>query len=155
MRSRSTAIVMAALLIASLTGCTFGAIQSTRQAYDPSDGIGVNIGDVHVRNALLISDDVSAATLSVSIVNSGVQNVALQVSYETATGRTSENVYITAGSTLSLGTATNPLVLSGIDAKAGALFPVFFQYGDVEGSEVRVPVLDGALPQYADLVPRA
>ena len=153
MRSRLTAIAAAAVLIASLTGCTFSATQSTRQAYDPSDGIGTGVGDVQVRNALLISDDGEAATLSVNIINSGVQNVALQVSWETEAGRTSENVYVRAGSTLSLGTSTNPLTLSGVDAAPGSLFPVFFQYGEVPGSEINVPVLDGSLEEYADLGP--
>ena len=35
------------------------------------------------------------------------------------------------------------------------LFPVFFQYGEVPGSEIKVPVLDGSLAEYADLVPAA
>lgn len=153
MRSRSTAVAVAAVLIASLTGCTFGATQSTLQPYDPSDGIGTNVGDVQIRNALLISDDGEVATLSVNLINSGAQNVALQVSWESDTGRTSENVSLDAGSTLSLGTPTNPLTLSGIDAAPGSLFPVYFQYGDIPGSEIRVPVLDGSLPEYADLVP--
>ncbi len=55
---------------------------------------------------------------------------------------------------MSLGTAeTDPLPLEGIDTKPGANLPMYFQSGDGEGILFDVPVLDGALPYYGDLLP--
>ena len=153
MRLRATSIVLAGLIAASLTGCTFGAVQATRLAYDPSDGIGAEVGDVQVRNALLVSDDGEVASLVVALVNSGETNVQLTVSWEAESGRVERNVAVPAGETRSLGAETDAMVLEGVDAQPGSRFPVYFQYGDEEGEELGVPVLDGSLDEYADLVP--
>ena len=112
-------------------------------------------GAVELRNALLITDaDLTRANFVVSIVNTGVQNVALQVSWQNEDGRRIErNVYIPQNSVKSFGGENDQIVLGGIDLQPGALFPVYVQYGDNEGEEIRVPVLDGTLPEYEDLVP--
>ena len=75
------------------------------------------------------------------------------MSWEAESGRDEQTVSVPAGETLSLGTDGDALVLDGIDAQPGALFPVYFQYGDEEGEELGVPVLEGSLNEYADLVP--
>ena len=46
-----------------------------------------------------------------------------------------------------------PILLEGIDAAVGGLLPMYFQYGDAEGIEKHVPMLDARLPEYADLAP--
>ena len=155
MRNRVASAVLSAVVVsAALSGCTFSAVQGNQIPYDPSDGIGETIGDLAVRNALLVTDDGETANLVVNIVNEGVKNVALTVSWETDAGRAERNVYVRAGGTLAYGGERNRLVLTGIDAQPGSLFPVFFQYGDEEGRDLAVPVLDGALEEYADLVPQ-
>ena len=153
MRSRATSILLAGLVVAGLTGCTFGAVQATRLDYDPSDGIGAEVGNVQVRNALLVTEDGETAALAVNLINPGVENVQLTVSWEAEAGRVDRNVSLRAGSTQSLGADASPIVLSGVEAAPGSLFPVFFQYGDNEGQELMVPVLDGSLAEYAELVP--
>ena len=153
MRSRATSLLLAGLVVAGLTGCTFGATQATRLDYDPSDGIGAEVGNVQVRNALLVTEDGETAALAVNLINSGDENVQLTVSWEAEAGRVDRSVSLRAGSTQSLGADASPIVLSGVEAPPGSLFPVFFQYGDNEGQELMVPVLDGSLAEYADLVP--
>lgn len=149
----ASAVLSALVVATALSGCTFSAVQANQKAYDPSDGIGENIGDLAVRNAILVTDDGETANLVVNIVNDGVENVSLAVSWETEAGRAERNVYIKAGGTLAFGEPTNQIILTGLDAQPGSLFPVYFQYGDVEGRDVAVPVLDGELAEYADYVP--
>ncbi|WP_165069135.1 PALP domain-containing protein [Marisediminicola senii] len=153
MRTRATSIALAAILVTGLTGCTFGAVQANRIAYDPSDGFGTTVGDVEVRNAILISEDGETANFVANFINSGNQNVPLVVSWETASGQVDRNVYLRGGGTLAYGTGSSTITMSGIDAPLGSLFPVFFQYGDEPGEELLVPVLDGGLEEYSDLVP--
>lgn len=156
MRNRvASALVSAVVISAALSGCTFTAVQANQKPYDPSDGIGENIGDIAVRNALLITADGETANLVVNIVNDGVKNVSLAVSWETEAGRVDRNVYVRAGGTQAFGEKSNQIILRGVDAQPGALFPIFFQYGDEEGRDLAVPVLDGQLEEYADLVPSA
>ena len=49
------------------------------------------------------------------------------------------------------GDEPSPLLLEGIDTQPGGLLSIYFQYGDAEGIEKQVPVLDSRLPEYADL----
>lgn len=153
MRLRATSIVLAGLIAASLSGCTFGAVQATRLAYDPSDGIGAEVGDVQVRNALLVTEDGETAALVVALVNAGERRVQLAVSWDSESGRVEESISVPAGETVSLGAEEDTLTLEGVDAQPGSLFPIYFQYGDEEGQELGVPVLDGALDEYAAFVP--
>jgi len=48
---------LAAALMVGTTGCTFDAEIATNIPYEPSDGTGTEVGDIAVRNALLITDD--------------------------------------------------------------------------------------------------
>ena len=48
-----------------------------------------------------------------------------------------------------------PLRVVGLDTMPGATIEVHFQSGDSAGTKTQVPVLDGTLPYYADLVPSA
>ena len=153
MRSRPTSILAAVALLATLTGCTFLADQTVQTPYDPSDGFGTQVGGVDIRNVLLVTDDGETANLLVNLINTSGENVAMKVSWETSTGRTERNLYVAAGATKSFGNPSNQVILRGLDAELGSLFPVYFQYGDNEGSELDVPVLDGQLPEYSDLVP--
>ena len=102
---------------------------------------------------VLISDDGELASLAVALINSSDTNVQLTVSWEAESGRDERTVSVPAGETLSLGTDDDAIVLEGVDAQPGSLFPVYFQYGEEEGQELGVPVLEGSLDEYAGLVP--
>ena len=65
------------------TGCTFIAQQATLIQYDPSDGIGTQVGNVAVRNAIaLINEDGHAVSLMVTLVNESSKFVTLDLQYE-------------------------------------------------------------------------
>lgn len=153
MRVRATSAIVGVLLLAGLTGCSFLAPQTNQKPYDPSDGIGVTLGRIDVRNALLISDDGKTANLSVSVINTSTAAATVQVSWKGASGTVDRNVYVKAGGTQTFGSPENQIILNGVDAKLGSLFPVYFQHGTSEGKELMVPVLDGTLQEYSTLVP--
>jgi hypothetical protein len=150
--------LLAAMLTVGLTACGFGAPQLPR-TYDPSDGVGAEVGELAVRNALLVTTDGTRASLIVSVINQTDAQQALTVQYEstsaTATGgRASVNLSVPASSTVTYGfAASDQVVLEGVDTKPGSLFPVYFQSGNAEGSELKVPVLDSALAEYSTLTP--
>lgn len=135
-------------------GCSFFAPQATLKHYDPSDGIGATVGDIKVRNALLVAgDEEGEASLLVNLVNTGSTGVNLLVQYENEDGKDDTTVRVPAGDVVSFGAeGEEQFVLSGIDARAGDLFPVWFQYGDKTGKQLLVPVLD-SLFEYAELAP--
>jgi hypothetical protein len=126
--------------------------QATTEHYDPSDGVSADVGDLDLRNILVVSEDGEDGNLVMTVVNTGDEDAELGVQVGEGGGQTLI-VEVEAGATVSLGGDEEPLLLEGIDTEPGSLVPIFFQYGSAEGIEKLVPVLDGRLPEYADLTP--
>lgn len=160
MRARTVAtVVLAASLLLSTTGCSFFAVNSTLKPYDASDGVGAIVGQVKVRNAILLSSDGQLASFVVNFINDGTSPVDMLVQYnETsstgATRKVNTRIPLAAGEVRTYGSSDTPQFLfNGIDAKVGTLFPVFIQYGTGTGTQLLVPVLNGALKEYSTLLP--
>ncbi|MHB1172009.1 MAG: hypothetical protein ACYCZY_05875, partial [Lacisediminihabitans sp.] len=156
---RAESVVLASFVLLSTAGCTFFAQKTTLKPYDPSDGVGTQIGNVKVLNALLLSSDGVHASLLVNVANDSDNGVSVKFQYE-GTGsdgtaaKINANVFVNAGAVTSFGGQDERrLILNGIATRPGALFPIFVQYGDVTGKLLLVPVLDGTLSQYKDLLP--
>ncbi len=154
-RSAVAAVLGAALVLGGATGCTFMTPQTTTKHYDASDGIGATVGDLQVRNALLLTADGSTASLLINIDNPTKFGIPVKVQYENAAkAKVDTTVYVNAGAVKGFGgEGSDRIILSGIDAPPGSLFPVFIQYGDATGKQLWLPVLDGAASEYAALVP--
>lgn len=160
MRVRIVAtVVLAASLLLSTTGCSFFAVNSTLKPYDASDGVGAIVGQVKVRNAILLSSDGQLASFVVNFINDGTSAVDMLVQYNQtsstgATRKVNTRIQLAAGEVRSYGSSSTPqLLFNGIDAKVGTLFPVFMQYGAETGTQLMVPVLNGALSEYSTLLP--
>ena len=155
MRARTMAtVVVAAGILLGTSGCNLFAPQATTIHYDASDGVSGNLGDLAIRNAMLITDDGENANLVVHVVNGGDDDIELLVQYDGAGEKVDKTVTIDANATTEFGIPGGESVaVESLNASAGSLFPVFFQYGDLTGIELLVPVLDGTLPEYSTLVP--
>ncbi|WP_300267263.1 DNA modification methylase [Microbacterium sp.] len=154
MKSRLVAsAALSALVLLGATGCTFITPQSTEIAYSASDGVNIadTEGPLEVRNALVVAtEDGSTGNLVAAIVNPTEQSATLTVEIE---GLAPLTVRVGAGDTLSLGSNAEPVLIEGLDTMPGATVEMYFQSGDATGAAADVPVLDGTLPYYADLVP--
>ncbi|MEW1963463.1 DNA modification methylase [Microbacterium sp. NPDC077644] len=154
MKSRLVAsAALSALVLLGATGCTFITPQSTEIQYSASDGINIpdTDGPLQIRNAMIIAnEDGSVGNLVAAIVNDTDQNEVLTIEAE---GLAPLTVRVGAGDTLSLGADAEPLRIDDLGAKPGATVELYFQSGDATGATAEVPVLDGTLPYYADLVP--
>ncbi|GAA5032887.1 hypothetical protein GCM10025738_15590 [Microbacterium fluvii] len=148
------ALALGAVALGSTTACTFITPQASTIHYSPSDGVAVpdTAGPVQVRNALIVADEAgTAGNFVAAIVND--TDTAQTLVIESTEADVRQTVSVPARTTLSLGGEDEPLLLEGIGATPGSDLAMFFQSGDGDGALVSVPVLDGALPQYADLVP--
>lgn len=142
-------------MLAGTAGCTFITPQATLEQYDPSDGVGVDVGSVQVRNAIaLINDDGHAVSLLVTLVNSGSRSANVTLQYLSGGEKTTVTKPVDANSMLSYGNTVdeNQIIVLNPDVKAGALFPVYVQYGNHPGKELLVPVLEATGP-YESLKP--
>jgi len=123
--------------------------------YDPSDGVGADLGDLALRNVLLIANENGEGNLVMTVVNNSGQDIELNVQFDDGTTRNTSSLRIPAfpqrtriGDDPSAG-----VIVTASDKVTGGLFPIYFEYGDVPGELVFVPVLDGSLAEYELLVP--
>lgn len=152
-RALATALVASSVLLGT-AGCGLFLETETLRPYHPSDGIGVSVGDLHILNALIITNDSGDAALVASVVNDGdsLELVNVEVRGETPLA-TKVGAY--PGIT-KIGIADgNPIVFYGADVVAGQYVDVYFQYGSNDGKLISVPVLDGTEPFYAPYAPEA
>jgi hypothetical protein len=149
---RLSSAVGAVLLAAALTGCSATNPITTQDSYAASDGVQVEIGDVQGENLLLVAAEADApGALQGALTNFGDDTVTVSIS----TDGDAEQIRVRAGETVLIGgTEGEDVVLSTPDAP-GALTTLTLSSGPGGTQEVRVPVLDGTLPEYADLVPDA
>ena len=77
MKSRVAAsIALAAALLIGTTGCTFGANIATQEDYDPSDGVGTEVGALAIRNALLIGETGDELNIVMTVASSADSDLA-------------------------------------------------------------------------------
>jgi hypothetical protein len=139
-------------------GCTFLTPVATLNAYDQSDGVSANVGNIQFRNIFVVSPKGEDANFVGAMINSGSKAETVELQYTShASGHArlvSEGVRIAAGQVFSFGNPGVPqLVFDSADAKPGALLTIFIQYGDVSGKKVRIPVLAGTQSYYKGLAP--
>ncbi|GGD83318.1 DNA modification methylase [Microbacterium murale] len=155
MKSRLVAsAAISALVLLGATGCTFITPQSTEIKYSASDGVNIadSDGPLEIRNAMVIAtDDGATGNLIAAIVNPTDKPATLTVEIE---GLDPLTLRVGAGDSLSLGANAEPLRIDDLDTMPGATIKIYFQSGDATGTAADVPVLDGALSYYADLVPQ-
>ena len=150
-------VIVAAAIAAGValgtSGCNLIQPQATTKTYAASDGINVNVGDVALRNVVIISNNGQTGNLVMGAVNTGTP-VALHVEYKSA-GKVADGHVVVPFSTQPtlFGTAGNSkVILTGIGTEPGSLLEVAFTVGSKTTTSL-VPVLNSDLPEYHGLNP--
>ena len=141
-------IAAATLAVAALTGCSVINPITTQMAYDPSDGVSLEIGTVRALNLLVVVEEEGATgVLTGSLHNTGTEDVAVSASID---GDSIVTVDVPAGEIVKLGGDQGDNAVTGVVPVApGLIATVAFQTPDVGQITGQVPVLDGTLPEYA------
>jgi len=149
---RHLAVAVLGLSLA-LTGCSATNEITTSVPYDPSDGLGLVIGDVELANVLVLSVAEGApGTILGSATNRGPSPVELTIGLGDGADTT---IALDGGATVRLGPRDEPVDLEAVPAPPGAMVTVHIDSDAGGATTLDVPVLDGTLPEYADLVPAA
>ena len=173
MKIRAVAAAALALALgAGLTGCNMLSPQRTTMEYAASDGVNADLGDVDVRNALLIVDTDETANTQANLVFTAVNTTVKDGELKAAVqGGSTVNVPLTAGpdsGVVKVGFGEKgPELVTG-DFVAGSTVDVTFTatYTDADGAQqtkdttIAVPVLGAADPanvlkEYQTLAPDA
>ncbi|WP_380165250.1 hypothetical protein [Jannaschia sp. R86511] len=138
-----------------LGGCSFTSRDLTLEPYAPSDGLQTDLGDVLVRNVLVVSEgDGAPGVVSGALVNRGEEDATVQVEV----GGTLAEVDVAAGETVFLGAFAEPdgvlVVVDAVDPIAGDVIDVVFTDPAQDSATLAVVV---ALPEgpYAEITPPA
>lgn len=162
------ASALALALAAGLTGCNMFSPQRTTMEYAASDGINVDLGDVHARNVLLLTDGTgSQANVVFTAVNTSDESA--QLNLNVAGSSVSVPLTATPGedNTTQVGFGEQGEQLVSGSFTTGTTVEVTFQasYTDAEGSRQTVetthmvPVLGddqatSVLEEYQTLLPQ-
>lgn len=147
----ASAAAIAALVILGVAAC---APISSLKPYDASDGVSTTVGQVKVINALVLTKSGKDGNLLFSAYNPTDGSIDLNVQYDQGGDRTTVVATLEPDATTDFGYGKKgQFLLPGLGIKPGSLAHIYFQYGNEEGREITVPVLDGSLPQYQGLLP--
>lgn len=147
------AAVIAVGVALGTTGCGLIQPQATTRHYDASDGIGVNVGTLKLRNLIVLSNDGTTGSLLLTGVNTTGKDVELTVTY--AGGKKAVQAIPSSdfrGTTWG-GHDEPQIILGGIDTAPGGMIELAFTDG-VETVATLVPVLTTGLPEYEGLAPK-
>ncbi len=143
---------LAAILLLGTAGCGLFVDAATLKPYSASDGLNVDVGELQLRNVLVITDESGDASLVATIVNNTTEIQYLNVEFRTDVP---VDLAIVANEGLTkVGLADdNPAIATGTSLKAGQYVDIYFQYGEQDGVSMAIPVLDGSLSLYAPYAP--
>jgi hypothetical protein len=132
------------LALLATAGCSAVNEQATTRHYSASDGIVTTVGPVNVRNLLIVAENAkSAGHLLGTVANTSDSPVKLDLTVKSS----STSVTIPANGRVEFEDSKNA-VLNAAGAEPGALVPMTVRVNS-EASEVKVPVLNGALAEYS------
>ena len=144
-------LAAASLAAVALAGCSYVNPITTHENYAASDGTQLVVGDVSALNLIVIAEDEgSPATLVGTVVNDSDADVDLDISID---GENTTTLTVEADSSVKLGPLDDETEVSGTAVAApGFIANVAFIANTTDVESVEVPILDGTLPEYADLV---
>lgn len=151
---RSTTLTRPALALGvaslALALSAFSPI-TTDEPYAASDGIRAQVGDLEVLNLMIVTegDGGSGRLLGAASSSSGEPDV-LTIAAED--GSIDIPVQLDAGQTVNFSAEDDREDIERVSAAAGTNLLVTLTDGSGASVEVHVPVLDGTLAEYADVV---
>lgn len=152
MKARAVAaIALSGALALGLSGCNLWLDVETQRSYEPSDGVSVDVGDLQVRNLMVISEDGELGNLLGAVVNTTGSPINFTVQWDAAGSYHEVALTADAYSTSTVGVDEQQLI-SPLDAIPGSLLEVVVHTAD-DQKGILVPVLDGTLAEYSDAIP--
>lgn len=155
--SRKVLLASAGLVAAgavALSGCQTQSPIQTQFAYQPADGVAVDLGNIQVRDLVVVSSaQDQPGVLSGVVVNKGAQPV--RVTFATANGgQASVEAAPGKGTRLEDSTTVDPATLPKVGTAPGGLLQIEVSTPEGGAQQVKVPVL---LPQgyYETVTPAA
>jgi len=163
----AAAVAISVVSLSGVAGCAVFSPPTVLRPYVPSDGLSATVGDVSVRNALVVSgSEGQPGVVSAALVNSGEQAAQVTVTVDTGSSPTSSTFTVGPGTSFTIGSGSGVGDLSGTDVESdttgwmqvptvtevpGTLVPMTFATGGATAS-LDAPVVRPCFA-YAELTP--
>ena len=137
----------------AFTGCSAINEQSTTRVYSASDGVRLDLGQLELRNVLIVSEAADApGRVAGTFYNQSDSDITLTISG--AAGSQTE-IVVKPGTPTVLGTTGDEHILNTVASAPGALEAVELRLSGAssETASLNVPVMDGTLQEYKNLIP--
>lgn len=152
--TRAAVAGLAAVAALALTGCSATNPLTTKGSYEASDGTAVEVGAVHALNLIVVAEaEGGPGVLTGALSNRSADDEDLTL---TVAGGDPVDVAVGARSSVLVGVSDAPagyatveVPVASVDTAPGGLTTVTIASGSSGRAEVRVPVMDGSLPEYA------
>ncbi len=154
MRARAlVAIALSAVLAVSLAACSFYMPPETSNPYDPGDGINFTVGDLKLRNVLVVSDDGETGSLVGTAVNSTSADVDFTLQWNTDGVWYEVELVAEANARTDFGFGDAQRVnLDNLGVMPGGLLEATVHVDDTQKGE-DIPVVDTSFVEYEDSLP--
>ncbi len=155
---RRALAVGAGLAVAGVTaGCQVNNPLTTNIQYHPADGVQADLGELAIRDLVLVGDGSGPLVVSGNATNRGVDALTVQLAAQPdatqePTGPAQGGSEIQLGPREQVDLATKGLQLTGVSSKAGTLVPVSVTSSTGGTTIVSVPVVP-AVDYYATVTP--
>lgn len=153
-RLAAVSVIGASLLgVTTLAGCGYIAPQQTTVVYSASDGVRQDLGNIELRNILLVSGGADKAGRVIGAVFN-TSKTDIKVTINGSKGSQTEFT-VKPGTPYYLNEKSDSSILSTVTEGPGSMETIkVSQNGSGESSiELKVPVLDGTLAEYKPYLP--
>lgn len=145
-------VVIAAGVILGTAGCNMISPVASIEQYAPSDGAQADLGKVAARNFLLLTHGEHHRWLIGTIVNTGLEDQQLTLTYPEAGANKTVSITLAAGQKFDLGYNGTSALMIDTETPAGALFPITLAANGQEPIALGVPAMDGTLAEYKTII---
>jgi len=151
--ARRAAAALSGLAVATLaSGCmVFNPVQ-TDVPYEPADGVSANVGQLALRDLVVVGGGGGSAVVSGSAINLSNESMTVQVAPQSSGGASASGSEVRLRPRQQLSLATKGLRLEGIEAKPGTVIPISITSTPGGTTIVQVPVL-AATGAYETITP--
>ncbi|WP_425862592.1 hypothetical protein [Arthrobacter sp. TWP1-1] len=137
----------------AFTGCSAINEQSTTRVYSASDGVRLDLGQLELRNVLIVSEAADGpGRVAGTFYNQSESDITLTISG--AQGSQTE-ITVKPGVPTVLNSASDSAILSTVAGAPGMVETIELRTsgGATETASLQVPVMDGTLKEYKNLIP--
>jgi hypothetical protein len=151
-RLAATALIVALSLTTS--ACSISGNVASLQPYSPSDGQQVDLDQVMARNFMYLVADSGNGYLVGSLVNQATEDRIIKIQYvdPNTQAKTDYFVEVPAGQKVDFGYNGNPAIQLPVVEVPGQTAKFYFLESDTINASMKVPVLDGTLLEYRQLL---